>query len=73
MDGPISSKNGLSTPKKLMMKEVQVGGASVKHAEHWNAPEIVESVLKVHGSHLQEDIQQQQQKRRPATIERNCP
>ena len=46
MDGPSSSKNGLSKPKKLMVEEVQVGGAPVEHAEHWKTPEIVESALK---------------------------
>ena len=38
MDGPSSSKNGLSKPKKLMVEEVQVGGAPVEHAEHWKTP-----------------------------------
>ena len=46
LDGPTSSKNGPSTPKKLMTEEVQVGGAPTKHTEHWKATEIVESSLK---------------------------
>ena len=46
MGGPTSLENGPSIPKKLMMEEVQVGGARAEHAEHWKAPEIVESVLK---------------------------
>ena len=29
-----------------MVKEVQVGGAAAECAEHWKAPEIVESALK---------------------------
>ena len=29
-----------------MVEEVQVGGAPAEHAEHWKAPEIVESTLK---------------------------
>ena len=29
-----------------MVEEVHVGGAPAEHAEHWNAPEIVESALK---------------------------
>ena len=45
LDGPTSSKNGLSKPKKLMVEEVQVGGAPAEHVEHWKASEIVESVL----------------------------
>ena len=44
--GPTSLENGRSTPKKLMAEEVQVGGASAEHAEHWKAPEILESTLK---------------------------
>ena len=46
LDGPTSLENGPSTPKKLMVEEGQVGGAPVEHAEHWKAPEIVESTLK---------------------------
>ena len=46
LDGPTSSKNGRSTPKKLMVEEVQMSGAPAEHAKHWNAPEIVESALK---------------------------
>ena len=44
--GPTSSKNGPSTPQKLMVEEVHVGGAPAEHAEHWNAPDIVESASK---------------------------
>ena len=44
--GPTSSKNGLSTPKKLLVKEVHVGDAPTAYFEHWKAPEIVESSLK---------------------------
>ena len=40
------SKNGPLTPKKLMVEGVWVGGAPTEHAEHWKAPEIVESALK---------------------------
>ena len=43
VDGPTSLENGPSTSEKLMVEEVQVGGALAEHAEHWNAPEIVES------------------------------
>ena len=39
VDGPTSSENGHSTPKKLMVDEVQ-------YTEHWKAPETVESVIK---------------------------
>ena len=39
-------ENGPSTPKKLIVKKVQVGCAPAEHAEHWKAPEIVESALK---------------------------
>ena len=46
LDGPTSLEDGLSTPKKLMVEEVQVGDAPAEHAEHWKAPEIVESALK---------------------------
>ena len=42
----------------MVVEEVQVGGAPAEHAEHWKAPEIVESAL--HGYHLQESVQQQQ-------------
>ena len=45
-DGPTSSENGPSTPKKLMVEEVQVGGALAEPVEHWKAPEIVETTLK---------------------------
>ena len=51
LDGSTSSENGPSTPKKLMVKEVKVGGAPAEYVEHRKAPEIVESVcLKVHNS-----------------------
>ena len=43
LDGPISSENEPSTPKRSMVEEVQVGG---EHAEYWRAPEIVEFFLK---------------------------
>ena len=46
LDGPTALENGSSTPKKLMVEEVQVGGAPAEHDEHWKAPEIVESALK---------------------------
>ena len=46
LDGTISLENGISTPKKLMVEEVQVGCAPAEHAEHWKAPEIVEFALK---------------------------
>ena len=40
--GPTSSKNGPSTPKKLLMEEIQVVDAPAEHVEHWKTPEIVE-------------------------------
>ena len=46
LDGPTSLANGPSIPKKLMVEEVQVGRAPAEHAQHWKAPEIVESALK---------------------------
>ena len=46
LNGPTSSENGPSTPKKLIVEGMQVGGAPAEHAEHWKAPEIVESALK---------------------------
>ena len=46
LDGPSSLQNGPSAPKKLMVEEVQVGGAPAEHVEHWKAPEIIESALK---------------------------
>ena len=46
LDGPTSLENESSTPKKLMVEEVQVGGAPAKHAGHWKVPEIVEPALK---------------------------
>ena len=46
LNGPTSSENGPSAPKKLIVEEVQVGGAPAEHAEHWKAPGIVESSLK---------------------------
>ena len=73
LDGPTSLENGLSTPKKLLMEEVQVGGALAEHPEHWKAPQNSRVCLKVHGSRLQEGIQQQQQKRHPAATERGYP
>ena len=45
LDGPTSSENGPSTPKKLVVEEVQVDGAPAEDVEHWKAPEIVESTL----------------------------
>ena len=46
LDGPTSLENGPSTPKNLMLEEVQVGGAIAEHGEHRKAPEIVKSALK---------------------------
>ena len=46
LDRPIALESGPSTPKELMGEELQVGGAPAEHAEHWKAPEIVESALK---------------------------
>ena len=43
LNGPPSSKNGPSTPKKFIVEEVQVSGSPAEHAEHWKTPEIVES------------------------------
>ena len=62
LNGATSLENGPSTPKKLTVEEVQVGGVPAKHAEHWKAPEIVESASK-NTTHLQESIQQQQKKK----------
>ena len=66
LDGPTSLENGPSTPNKLMVEEVQVGGAPAEHGEHWKAPEIVESALnckaltfrKSFNSNNRRDIQQ---------------
>ena len=41
LDGPTALENGPLTPKKLIVDEVQVGGAPAEHAEHWKAPEVV--------------------------------
>ena len=38
--------NGPSTPKKMMVEKVQVGGAPAEHFEHWKTLEIVEPALK---------------------------
>ena len=46
VDGHTSLENGPSTPKKLMVEKMQVGGAPAEHAEPWKAREIVESALK---------------------------
>ena len=46
LNGATSLENGPSTPKKLMVEEVQAGGAPAEHAELWKAPEIVESALR---------------------------
>ena len=46
LNGPTSSENGPSTPKKLIVEGMQVVGAPAEHIEHWKAPEIVESALK---------------------------
>ena len=46
LDGSTSLENGPSTAKKLMVEEVQVGDVAAEHAEHWKAPEIVQSALK---------------------------
>ena len=46
LDGLTSTGNGPSTPKKLMVEEVQVGYAPAEHIEDWKAPEITESALK---------------------------
>ena len=73
LDRPTSLENGPSTPKKLMVEEVQVGGAPAEHVEHWKTPEIVESALKYTALTFKEVIQQQQQKRHPAGIERGYP
>ena len=67
LDGPTSSRNGPSTPKKLIVEKVQVGGATLEST--WNS----RVRLKIHRSQLQEGFQHQQQKRRPATIERDYP
>ena len=32
--------------KKLIVEEVQVGGAPAEHDKHWKAPKIIESALK---------------------------
>ena len=46
LNGPTSLENEPSTPKKLMVEEVQVGGAPAKHAGHWKVPEIVEPTIR---------------------------
>ena len=46
LNGPTSSTNVPSAPKKLMVEEVQVGGASTDHVEQWKVPERLESALK---------------------------
>ena len=46
LDRSISLENVPSTLKKLMVGEVQVGGAPAEHVEHWKAPEIVAFALK---------------------------
>ena len=46
VNGATSLENGPSTPKKLTVEELQVGGVPAKQAERWKAPEIVESALK---------------------------
>ena len=73
LDGPTSSENGPSTPKKLIVEEVQVDGAPAEHAGTLEGTRNSRVCLKVHGSDLQKDIQQQQQKRRPAAIEGSYP
>ena len=57
----------------MILEKVQVGLAHGKYAEHCKVPKIVEFTLKYTTPHFQEDIQQQHQKRRPATIERGYP
>ena len=69
LDEPNPLENGPSAPRKLMVEEVQVGGALAEHAEHSKAPEIVGSALKYF--HLQESIQQQQQIKHRAAIQRD--
>ena len=46
LDGPTPLENEPSTPKKLVVEEVQVGGAPAEHAKHWKALEIAQSALK---------------------------
>ena len=46
LDGPTALENGPSTPKKLMVEEVQVGGAPAEHAKHWRAVETAQPALK---------------------------
>ena len=46
LDEPISSENGPSTPKNLMVEEVQIDGAPTEKAELWKIPKTVESALK---------------------------
>ena len=62
LNGSTALENGPSTPKKLILEEVQVSGAPAGHAKHWKAHEIVESAFK--------GIQQQQHNWHPAAIER---
>ena len=42
LDGPTSSENERSTPKKFMVEKVQVDGTPTEHAEHQKTPEIGE-------------------------------
>ena len=46
MDGLTSSENGPSTPTKLIVEEVQLGGAPAEHSERSKRPETRESALK---------------------------
>ena len=46
LDGPTSLETGHSTYKRLMVEEVQVGGAPTEYVKHWRAPETVQSALK---------------------------
>ena len=75
LDGPVL-ENGSSVPNKLMVEEVQVGGATaVGGTTRWTLEGTRNGriCLNVHGSHLQEGVQKQQQKRPPAEIEIGYP
>ena len=73
LDGPTALENGSSTPKKLMLEEVQVGGTPAEHAEHWKALEIVESALKYTALTFRKAFDSNNQKKHPAAIERGYP
>ena len=73
LNGATSLENGPSTPKELTVEEVQVGGVPAKHAEHWKAPEIVESAFKNTTLTFRNPSNSNKKKKHPAAIERAYP